>query len=79
VDGLLAAIDAHRSHLRTTGEMAHRDRARIVAELDRLLRDALVERLLGGVDADRLADLVDRIVSHELLPQAAVDMLIAGE
>jgi LAO/AO transport system kinase len=79
VPDLLAALSAHRAHLRDSGELARRDRSRVLAELDRLLRDALLERLLEEVDTSRLADLVGRVVARELVPQAAVKLLIEGK
>ncbi len=76
---LVATIDAHRAHLVSSGELILRDRVRMAAELDRLLRNTLLERLLNEIDRDRLAEVVAQIEERDLIPQAAVALLIDGE
>lgn len=78
VEELLSALAMHRTYLHASGEMERRERARVVAELDRLLSEALLARLLNRVDNDYLLELVDRILARELVPQEAVDLLIEG-
>lgn len=76
VDGLLDAVNAHRDHLRASGEMERRDRARVAAELDGLLREALVERLLQKVDRARLNELIEQAAARQIAPQTVIDRLL---
>lgn len=76
VEALLDALGAHRAYLDRSGELGRRERARLAAELDRLLRDALLERLLGDLDGAQVAGLIDRIAARELEPHAAVRALL---
>ncbi|GAB4472910.1 MAG: methylmalonyl Co-A mutase-associated GTPase MeaB [Anaerolineae bacterium] len=76
VDALLEQIALHRAFLLESGEMARRERARLAAELDDLLREALLARLLARIDRAQVADLIERIAARELSPHAAVALLI---
>ncbi len=79
VPELLEATETHCTYLRASGEMARRERARLAAELDGLLREALLNRLLVRVDNGHLKSLLERIVARELVPQAAVELLIRDQ
>jgi LAO/AO transport system kinase len=76
IPDLLAALDEHREYLARSGELAQRQRAQIAAELDALLRDTLVERLLGQIDRAQLGDLVTRVAAHQIDPQSAAHELL---
>ncbi|HEC23336.1 MAG TPA: methylmalonyl Co-A mutase-associated GTPase MeaB [Chloroflexi bacterium] len=76
VPELLEAIDAHRAYLLESGEIHRRERLRVIADLDNLLREALLNRLLEQVDNERLGELVERIMAREILPQEAVRALL---
>ncbi len=76
IGALVEALDAHRAYLRESGEMVRRERARLVAELENDLREALLARLLDRIDGAELDELVDRIAARELAPRAAVARLI---
>ncbi len=78
VPALVSALDAHRAYLHTSGELQQRERVRAALELDMLLREALLGRLLARVDRDRLTQLLERVVAREMVPQAAVQLLIEG-
>ncbi len=79
VPDLVAALDAHRAYLQRSGELRRREELRAAAELDRLLCDALVERLLGRVEPGRVAALVAQIAARELTARDAVARLIAAQ
>lgn len=79
VSELVEQIDAHRSYLTQTGEMARRARARALADLDARLREALLAQLLEGIDRDHVRTLVDAIVARELMPRQAALRLIEGQ
>ena len=76
VPALIDSIEHHRQFLNTSGEMAHRERARLVAELESTLREVLMRRLLASIPPVELAALVDRVVQREATPQSAVDSLL---
>jgi LAO/AO transport system kinase len=76
VPALVDSIDRHRDYLNLSGEMARRERARLVTELESTLREALMQRLLASVQASELAALVERMVQREVTPQTAVDSLL---
>jgi LAO/AO transport system kinase len=76
VDDLLAAVERHRDHLRSSGELDRRRRRRAADEIEAIAVTALRSRfgdLHGLADLDRLAGLVS---SGELDPYAAADRLL---
>jgi LAO/AO transport system kinase len=76
VPALVDSINQHRDYLNTSGEMGRRERARLVAELESTLREALMQRLLASVQRGDMATLVERVVQREVTPQSAVDSLL---
>lgn len=78
VEALVARLDEHRRYLTRSGELARRERARALSELDTLLREALLTRLLTHIDLARLDALVTRVVARELTPHQAAASLIDG-
>lgn len=78
-DGVLAvweAIQAHRGYLESSGELRRREHVRTAAELDRLLREALLARLLAQLDPEQIAGTIERVLARKLEPHAAVDLLL---
>jgi LAO/AO transport system kinase len=75
---VLAALDRHRAHLLSSGEIAERERQRVEAELLARLREALLARLLATHDPAVLAETVRRVVARELDPAGAVRALVAA-
>ena len=77
VPELVAAIAAHRSHLRESGELDSRRRRRIHDEIEILALTALRQRF-GYLPAGHQVDaLVDRVLAGKLDPYAAADELVA--
>jgi len=70
------SIETHRAYLRDSGEMQRRERARIASELEAMLREVLVTRLLAAVSQDEIAALVEQIAQRDITPQKAVDALL---
>lgn len=79
IPDLLAAVESHQAYLQESGELARRERLRVLAELDRLLCDALTARLLSRVDRAQVEALVARVAAREMEPHAAVARLIEQE
>jgi LAO/AO transport system kinase len=75
IDEVLAAVDRHQAYLQ--GQPADRQRARLRAaiELETVLREALLNRLLAAVGADRLSRTIDRIAAREIDPYSAAEQL----
>jgi len=74
---LVNALARHRIYLIDSGELARRVRAQSASELDSLLRELLVGRLLESVDPAALAQVVEQVAARELLPFAAARMLVS--
>jgi len=80
-DGILdlaRAIAEHRRYLEATGELARRNQVHLVNELERILRDGLMDRLLSQIDQASLASLMAQVATRELDPYAAAHQLLAG-
>lgn len=75
---LAAQIERHRRHLQKTGEWDRRDRARLQAELDLLLRESLVARWRSGVSDDEYLAVLRDLVRREISPWQAVHALLNG-
>jgi LAO/AO transport system kinase len=75
---LARAIADHRRYLEASGEMARRNQVHLVNELERILRDGLMDRLLSQIDQARLASLMAQVATRELDPYAAARQLLAG-
>jgi LAO/AO transport system kinase len=76
VESLLAAVDRHRGYLQESDEWQQREYARVLYDLDAALQVALLNRFVGSVEKRWLAAVVERIMRRELLPQAAVELLL---
>jgi LAO/AO transport system kinase len=79
VSELKEAISDHHHHLQITNELARRNRIRLTNELERILRDELMGRLLDSLDQTSLAALMERVAARELDPYTAAQQLIGGD
>jgi LAO/AO transport system kinase len=75
---LIEAIDKHRAWSRESGEYLERRRAAARAEVEALLREALLRELAGRVGESRLDAAVARVAERSLDPYAAVELLLRG-
>jgi len=75
---LIEAIDKHRAWARESGEYLERRRGAARAEVEALLREALLRELEGRVGESRLAAAVARVAERSLDPYAAVEELLRG-
>ena len=76
IDELVAAIAKHAAWSRETGEHERRRTDAARAEVEALLRDALVKRLEERVGSERVDDAVARVAKRELDPFRAVEELL---
>ncbi len=73
---LVDSILAHRAYLQTSGGLAWRERERAAAEVETIIQQESLRLVLARTDAQRLAELIDRIVRRELDPYAASRLLL---
>ncbi len=73
---LLAHIASHRTHLETSGDLARRERARLAAELDLRLQQALVARWQAGLTNGEYEQALAALAARHISPQAAVRQLL---
>lgn len=78
IDDLVVAIDAHRTHLHATGEIALRKRRIIEMRVLKAAEDIVRERLLRARRA-RLDALLSRTIAREIDPYAAACELLGVE
>jgi LAO/AO transport system kinase len=76
VDQLVEAIARHRAWSSESGERDERRRAAARAEVEDLLREALLRRLEGRVGDERLASAVAKVAARSIDPYAAVEELL---
>jgi LAO/AO transport system kinase len=74
---LMQAIADHRQYLQESGAWIERERVRATAELDRLLRDQLVNHLLGRIGPAAIEQAIEKIVTRQLDAHAAAKELLA--
>jgi LAO/AO transport system kinase len=70
------AIQAHRAYLESSGELRRREHVRTAAELDRLLREALLAHLLARLNPEMVANAIEQVMARRLEPHAAVALLL---
>ena len=68
---LAETVLAHREHLKRTGELIWRERERAAAELEAIIQQESMRRILEGTAKDQLASLIDQIVQRDLDPYTA--------
>ena len=73
---LIGAIDRHRAWSSDSGEHLRRRKAAARAEVEALLREALVRELEGRVGEERLEAAIARVADRALDPYAAVEELL---
>jgi LAO/AO transport system kinase len=78
MDQLTAAIAKHREWSASSGERDRRRRDAARAEVEQLLREALVRRLRDRVGADGVDRAVERVADRAIDPYAAVEELLRG-
>jgi len=77
--GIVEAVDAveqHVAYLAQVGAWQGREQARVDDELQGILRDELVQRLLARVGREAYRRMVERVAARQLDPYAASAQLI---
>ena len=73
---LAAAILAHRTYLEQSGQLVQRERERAAAELETIIQQESLRRVLAWARGEKLAALIDRIVRREIDPYTASQHLL---
>ncbi len=73
---LAESIAKHADHLRQSGDWAARDRARLVSELDALIREELMSRFLENIPQAKYDEVVEKVLNRDLSPYEAVKFLV---
>jgi LAO/AO transport system kinase len=66
------AIGKHRSFLERSGQWQHRERERLQAHLEALLRDTLMERLRARIQPEEYASWMDKLADRQVSPFAVM-------
>lgn len=74
---LVAAVAKHGQWARDSGEHERRRREAAAAEVEALLREALLRRARERIGAERVEEVVGRVAAREIDPYAAVERLLA--
>ena len=76
---LAESIAQHVAHIRSSGDWAHRDRARLGSEVEALLAEALMLRFFDAVQKSEYEKLLEQVIQRQLSPYEAVEILIHGK
>jgi LAO/AO transport system kinase len=75
LDELMAALDLHQAYLQSQPAGQQRARVRASIEVETILRESMLNRLLSTVGADHLAQVIDQVAAREIDPYTAADKL----
>ncbi len=73
---VIAAVQQHAQHLRTSGEWHSRDRARLTHELEDRLRSTLAEEFHRRLPAADYEAAIEALLQRQLSPSQAVENLL---
>jgi LAO/AO transport system kinase len=79
IEAVVEAIEAHLAYLKESQTLYQRERERIESELNDILQQELMRRLLDRVKEEELDELIERIGQRELDPYSAARELIEGK
>jgi LAO/AO transport system kinase len=78
ISELAEAIANHAAYLRQSGDWAARDRARLGAEMEALLQEALMHRFMEEVSPAKYQEIVEKVTNRNISPYEAVNSLLNG-
>lgn len=76
VSDAVAAVDEHRAHLVTSGQLARREETRAARELEAVISEAALERVRGRLDERGWSDVAARVARREVDPYTAAEQLL---
>ena len=75
---VVEAIARHQAYLAESGEAQTRRRRHIESELEAILRETLLRRLMGSVSPADVSQMVERVAARELDPYTAAQQLLSS-
>ena len=78
VDEVLRAIEDHRAHLETSGQLGARRERRLIEELREIIARRLEQRAADLLGGEGLARLIADVQARRLDPYAAADAIMSG-
>lgn len=75
---LANAITRHVEHLRSSGDWALRERARLEVELEALVHEALMSQFKDDVPDEKYDEVLEQIIQRTISPWEAVKILLNG-
>ncbi len=78
IDKVIEAIGQHRQYLIDQPEGQQRVRARVSIELELILGESLLNRLLAGLGSQAIDHAIDQVMKREIDPYTAVEQLQAA-
>jgi LAO/AO transport system kinase len=79
IEAVVEAVEAHLIYLKESQTLHRRERERIESELNSILQQEMMRRLLSQVREGELDELIERISRRELDPYSAARKLIEKE
>ncbi|MDX1521037.1 MAG: methylmalonyl Co-A mutase-associated GTPase MeaB [Anaerolineae bacterium] len=76
INEIAAAIDQHWVYLTESGELRDRNRTRLIDELEAVLQQTLIKRVLAQVPPEYWSNLTTRLIEREVSPYTAVQELL---
>lgn len=73
---LAESIARHVGHLHKSGDWAARDRARLISEMEALLRETLTNRFLETIPKNEYEQVVEKVLNRNISPYEAVNLLL---
>jgi LAO/AO transport system kinase len=77
IDDLWEAIEGHRKHLESTGDLERRRRARLLHEVEEMVSVRLRDRLAARLEDGDLERLADDLIARHMDPYHATDILMS--
>ena len=76
IDGVWAAVDAHREHLEKSGELDRRREKRMIEELRAIVVERLLQRARQAGRGERFDELRRRVFDRDTDPYSAADEIL---
>ena len=78
IDPLWAAIEAHRAHMETSGQLARDRRTRLVTEMEAALLVGMQHQVRSSVPAAVWEGMTDKVAERRVDPWSAAARLLRG-
>lgn len=76
INEVIAAIERHSAHLKTSGLRQRQEYHRMAFEIEQMLQERLVADLLRRLPSGRIQQILDGVTARQFDPYTAVDLLL---